>query len=197
MIKLQKGNIFHSDALALVNAVNCVGIMGKGLALRFKKAFPENFKFYAQACERGEVRLGSMLVYDLNQMTGPRYIINFPTKQHWKNPSRLKDIEAGLKDLVQTVGQLHIKSIAIPALGCGLGGLNWSDVRPLIEVAFQAVPEVQVALFEPSGAPDAAAIVKQPKAPDVRKTPVTFKRGLACRLISARRALNRSSLIRW
>ena len=169
MTKFQKGDILQSDAQALVNTVNCVGVMGRGLALQFKKAFPENFKFYAQACERGGVRLGSMLVYDLNRMTGPRYIINFPTKQHWKNPSRLGDIEAGLNDLVKTVGQLHIQSIAIPALGCGLGGLNWSGVRPLIEAAFEAVPELQVAIFEPSGAPDAARIVKRPKASEVRK----------------------------
>ena len=161
MVKFQKGDILHSGAQALVNAVNCVGIMGKGLALQFKKAFPENFRFFAQACERGEVRLGSMLVYDLNQMTGPRYIINFPTKQHWKNPSRLKDIEAGLKDLVKTVRKLQIQSIAIPALGCGLGGLNWSDVRPHIEAAFQAVPELAVSLFEPSGGEAAVPLKKE------------------------------------
>ena len=159
MIKLQKGDILRSDAQALVNTVNCVGIMGKGLALQFKKAFPENFKFYARACEHGEVHLGSMLVYDLNRMTGPRYIINFPTKQHWKNQSRLGDIEAGLKDLVKTVRDLHIQSIAIPPLGCGLGGLNWSDVRARIEAAFRAVPELDVSLFEPSGAPEAGGYV--------------------------------------
>jgi O-acetyl-ADP-ribose deacetylase (regulator of RNase III) len=169
MVKLQKGDILDSDAEALVNAVNCVGIMGKGLALLFKKAYPQNFKFYACACEHGEVHLGSMLVYDLNRMTGPRYIINFPTKQHWKNQSRLEDIEAGLKDLVKTVRELHIQSIAIPPLGCGLGGLRWSDVRPRIEAAFEAVPELRVALFEPSGAPEAARIVKQPKAREVQE----------------------------
>lgn len=151
MIKLQKGDILRSDAQALVNTVNCVGIMGKGLALQFKKAFPENFEFYAQASEHGRVHLGSMLVYDLNRMSGPRYIINFPTKQHWKDLSRLEDIEAGLKDLVKTVRELHIQSIAIPPLGCGLGGLRWSGVRPRIESAFATVPEVQVTLFEPSG----------------------------------------------
>lgn len=169
MIKLQKGDILQSDAQALVNAVNCVGIMGKGLALQFKKAFPENFEFYAQACERGKVHLGSMLVYDLNRTTGPRYIINFPTKQHWRNQSRLEDIEAGLKDLVKTVCELHIQSIAIPPLGCGLGGLKWSDVRPRIEAAFQPVPEVQVALFEPGSPPEAAEMIKRSKTPEMRK----------------------------
>ena len=169
MVKLQKGDILDSDAEALVNAVNCVGIMGKGLALLFKKAYPQNFKFYACACEHGEVHLGSMLVYDLNRMTGPRYIINFPTKQHWKNQSRLEDIEAGLKDLVKTVRELHIQSIAIPPLGCGLGGLKWSDVRPRIESTFATLPEVQVELFEPNSAPEAAELIKRPKTPETRK----------------------------
>ncbi len=163
MIRFQKGDILHSDAQALVNAVNCVGIMGKGLALQFKRAFPENFRFYAQACENGKVHLGSMLVHDLNRMTGPRYIVNFPTKQHWKNQSRLEDIEAGLKDLVKTLRELHIQSIAIPPLGCGLGGLNWSDVRPRIEDAFGALTEVQVELFEQSGGKAAAPPEKMSK----------------------------------
>ncbi len=165
MVKLQKGDILHSDAQALVNTVNCVGIMGRGVALQFKKAFPDNFKFYAQACDSGEVRLGSMLVYDRDRLTGPHYIINFPTKRHWKSKSRLKDIEAGLQDLVKTVRELHLQSIAIPPLGCGLGGLKWSAVRPRIESAFAVVPDVQVELFEPSGAPDAAEMVKQSKTP--------------------------------
>lgn len=169
MVKQQKGNIFHSDAQALVNTVNCVGIMGRGIALQFKKAFPDNFKFYAQACDRAEVCLGSMLVYERDRMTGPRYIINFPTKQHWKSRSRLEDIEAGLQALVRTVRELHIQSIAVPPLGCGLGGLSWSDVRPRIDSAFAAVPDVQVELFEPSGAPEAAEMVKRTKTPEMRK----------------------------
>ncbi len=169
MIKLQNDDILRSDAQALVNTVNCVGIMGRGVALQFRKAFPDNFKFYEQACDRGEVRLGSMLVFDRNRITGPRYIINFPTKQHWKSKSQLEDIEAGLKDLVRKVRELHIHSIAIPPLGCGLGGLKWSDVRPRIEAAFQLLPEVQVSLFEPSGAPDAVKMVKHRKAPEMTK----------------------------
>jgi O-acetyl-ADP-ribose deacetylase (regulator of RNase III) len=166
---LQKGDILHSDAQALVNTVNCVGIMGRGVALQFRKAFPDNFKFYEEACDGGEVRLGSMLVFDRNRITGPRYIINFPTKQHWKSKSRLEDIEAGLKDLVRKVRELHIHSIAVPPLGCGLGGLKWSDVRPRIEAAFHLLPEVEVSLFEPSGAPDAAKMVKHRKAPEMTK----------------------------
>ncbi len=167
MIELQKGDMLHSDAQAVVNTVNCVGIMGRGIALQFKKAFPENFKFYERACERGDVRLGSMLVYDTDRLTGPRYIINFPTKRHWKSKSQLEDIETGLQALVRTVRELDIQSIAIPALGCGLGGLNWSAVRCRIESAFEAVPGVQVMLFEPSGAPEGDERAKQPKAPEM------------------------------
>ena len=167
MINLQNGDILHSGAQALVNTVNCVGIMGRGIALQFKKAFPENFKFYERACDHGEVRLGSMLVFDTERLTGPRYVINFPTKQHWKSNSRLEDIETGLQSLVGTVRKLGIKTIAIPPLGCGLGGLKWSDVRPRIESAFEELPEVQVLLFEPSGPPEAAEMVKQRKAPDM------------------------------
>jgi O-acetyl-ADP-ribose deacetylase (regulator of RNase III) len=159
VIKLQKGDILRSDAQALVNTVNCVGIMGKGLALQFKKAFPENFEFYAQACELCVVRVGSMVVFDRNRITGPRYIINFPTKQHWQSQSRLEDIEAGLQNLVKTVRELHIQSIAIPPLGCGLGGLRWSEVRPRIEASFEAVPEVDVSLFEPSDTTEAGGYV--------------------------------------
>jgi O-acetyl-ADP-ribose deacetylase (regulator of RNase III) len=167
MIGLRKGDILHSDAQALVNTVNCVGIMGRGIALQFKKAFPENFKFYERACERGEVRLGSVLVYDTGRLTGPRYIINFPTKKHWKSKSRLEDIEKGLQALVRTVRQLDIQTVAIPPLGCGLGGLKWSAVRRRIESAFEVVPEVEVMLFEPSGAPEAAEMVKQARAPEM------------------------------
>jgi len=167
MIKLLKGDILLSEAQALVNTVNCVGIMGRGVALQFKKAFPANFKFYEQACKREEVHLGSMLVYNRGQLTGPRYIINFPTKRHWKSRSRLEDIEKGLQDLVRTVRQLDIQTIAIPPLGCGLGGLNWSDVRPRIESAFETMPEIRVMLFEPSGSPDANEMVKQARAPEM------------------------------
>ncbi len=182
VIKLQKGDILRSNAQALVNTVNCVGIMGRGVALQFKKAFPDNFKSYERACDRGQVQLGSVLVFDRNRITGPRYILNFPTKQHWKNKSRLEDIEAGLKDLVRKVRELHIQSIAIPPLGCGLGGLKWSEVRPRIEAAFESLPEVRVLLFEPKGAPHATKMVKQRKVPEMTK-------GRAALLVLMRRYL--------
>jgi len=167
MIKLTQGDILKADAEVLVNTVNCVGIMGRGIALQFKKAFPENFKAYEVACKESQVQLGKMFVYDLNRLYNPRFIINFPTKRHWKSKSRIEDIQTGLTDLVTIVQQLQIRSIAIPPLGCGLGGLNWEDVKPLITEAFQPLPEVKVLLFEPTGAPRATVMVKQVKVPNM------------------------------
>ena len=149
MIELRRGDLLKQNAEALVNAVNCVGVMGRGIAFQFRKAFPENFKIYEAACKRGEVKPGEMLVFDTHQVTNPRYIINFPTKRHWRDQSRITDIESGLEALVKEVHDRGISSIAVPALGCGLGGLKWSEVRPRIEKAFAKVPDVQVWLFEP------------------------------------------------
>ncbi len=165
MIHFQQGDILHADAEALVNTVNCVGIMGRGVALQFRKEFPENYKAYKAVCDRTELQPGKMLVFDLNRLQHPRFIINFPTKRHWKNNSRIEDIQAGLIALVEEVRRLKIQSIALPPLGCGLGGLNWNEVRPLIEQAFRDLPEVQVLVYEPAGAPAAAEMVKEKKAP--------------------------------
>src|SRR5712692_9486497 len=132
MIKLTHGDILLVEADALVNSVNCVGIMGRGVALQFRKAFPENFKAYEAACERKEVRPGKMLVFETGLLTGPRYIINFPTKRHWKGKSRLGDIEAGLPALIEEIRKRGIRSVAVPPLGCGLGRLDWNEVRPRI-----------------------------------------------------------------
>ena len=125
MIEYKQGNLLHSDAEAIVNTVNCVGVMGCGIALQFKKHYPENCKFYEAACTRGEVIPGKMLVYELVSLMNPRYIINFPTKRHWRGASRIEDIEAGLHDLVRVIQERNIKSVAVPPLGCGLGGLDW------------------------------------------------------------------------
>ena len=153
MFELTTGNILESEAEALVNTVNCVGVMGRGIALQFKRAYPENFKAYKKACAAKEVVPGKMFVHDLNTLSNPRYIVNFPTKRHWRAKSSIEDVEAGLYDLADFVDKSDVKSIAIPPLGCGLGGLNWGDVRPLIEKVFEALPEVKVILFEPAGAP--------------------------------------------
>jgi O-acetyl-ADP-ribose deacetylase (regulator of RNase III) len=165
MINLTQGDILKADAEALVNTVNCVGIMGRGVALQFKKAFPANFKAYELACKADQVQPGKMFVHDLNHLYNPRFIVNFPTKRHWKSQSRIEDIQSGLTDLITVVQQHNIRSIAIPPLGCGLGGLNWEDVKPLITEAFQAIPAVNVLLFEPAGAPPAAVMVRQEKIP--------------------------------
>ena len=165
MIELTQGDILCANAEALVNTVNCVGIMGRGIALQFKKVFPENFKCYKDACDKKEVQPGKMFVYDLNSIGNPRYVINFPTKRHWRGKSRMEDIEAGLRTLVEEVCKREIHSIAIPPLGCGLGGLNWADVRRKIEKAFQNLTDVRVLLYEPKGAPSAEKMAHSKKKP--------------------------------
>ena len=150
MIQIAQGNLLVAPVDALVNTVNTKGIMGKGIALQFKQAFPAMFREYEKACKAGEVQLGKMHVFDLGGLAGrPHWIINFPTKGHWRERSRLTDIETGLEELVTTILRLGIRSIAIPPLGCGNGGLNWADVRPRIEAAFNNLPDVNVLLFAP------------------------------------------------
>ena len=167
MIDLTHGDILQADAEALVNTVNCVGIMGRGIALQFRKAFPDNFKVYEAACERETVRPGQMLVYETRRLTGPRYIINFPTKEHWKGKSRMEFIDAGLSALVGEIKKLDIRSIAVPPLGCGLGGLRWNEVRPRIINALNSLPDVHVLLYEPVGAPEPADMVREQRVPNM------------------------------
>ena len=151
MIRYTTGNVLDAQAQALVNTVNCVGVMGRGIALQFKTAFPGNFKAYAAACARHAVQPGRMFVYDTGELTLPRYIINFPTKRHWRGKSRIEDIVAGLDALVAEVRQREIRSLAVPPLGSGLGGLEWAEVRPLIERAMSRLPDVDVTIYEPGG----------------------------------------------
>lgn len=165
MITEVRGNLLDADVDALVNTVNTAGVMGKGVALQLKQAFPANYQAYKRACERGEVVLGQMFVFDNGQLTRPRFIVNFPTKQHWRSRSRLSDIEAGLADLVRVIEGHEIKSIAIPALGCGNGGLDWADVEPRIEGALGAVPDVDVRLYPPQRAPAAGDMRVSTKRP--------------------------------
>lgn len=149
MIHYQTGDVLTADAEALVNPVNTKGVAGKGLALQFKKAFPDNFELYAHACRNGEVICGRVFLMYRGVTAIPPWIINFPTKDHWRQPSKLAYIEEGLTHLVVKIRQHHIRSIAIPALGCGEGGLNWADVEPLIVQAFQGLPHVHATLFAP------------------------------------------------
>ena len=165
MIRFTTGDILAEDAEALVNTVNCVGVMGRGIALQFKKAFPENFRVYAAACRRGEVQPGRMFVFETGALTNPRFIINFPTKRHWRGNSRIEDIDAGLKDLATVIREREIHSIAVPPLGAGLGGLEWSDVRPRVEKALHGFNNLDVVVFEPRGAPVAERMVQSQEVP--------------------------------
>ena len=150
MIEYKTGDITTEDAEALVNTVNCVGFMGKGVALSFKRAFPDNFKAYAEACERKEVLPGRMLVFETGKPSNPRYIINFPTKRHWRAKSKMEDIDSGLSALTKEIRQREVRSIAIPPLGSGYGGLEWAEVRPRVEAALQGIDGLRVTVYEPS-----------------------------------------------
>lgn len=158
MIEGGSGNLLDADVEALVNTVNTIGVMGKGIALQFKQRFPANFRAYATACLHGEVAIGRMFVTEMTRQsvlgslanqTGLRYLINFPTKKHWRDPSRLAYVRSGLTALVGEIRARNIRSIAVPPLGCGNGGLVWTDVRPRIELALGELPEVRVVVFAP------------------------------------------------
>lgn len=152
IIEFKSGDLLQSQADALVNAVNCVGIMGKGIALQFRQQFPENYQVYAHACINGELEPGKLLITATGQ-SDTRFIINFPTKRDWRGKSKMEYIEDGLQALVLEIKARGITSIAIPALGCGNGGLFWEQVRPLIEETLSPLINVQVLIFEPPDAP--------------------------------------------
>lgn len=143
-----RGDIFNPPVPVdgLVNPVNCVGVMGAGLALQFKLRYPEMFDWYQAGCRNGDVRIGSVGLW---QAGDSPYIITLPTKQHWRDKSKLEDIQTGLDSMVHSIGPMKLGTIAIPALGCGLGGLNWHDVKPLIEAAARQMPETLVLIYEP------------------------------------------------
>ena len=163
---------------ALVNTVNTVGVMGKGIALQFKVKYPENFREYASAVKRDEVRVGSMLVVKLNRLDQLRYIINFPTKQHWKSPSRLVFITEGLSDLRRILIELDVKSVALPPLGCGNGGLDWNTVKTLIERELADL-DIDIQVYEPS-----SEVMARLKAESIeQKTKLTPARAMLLRLL--------------
>ena len=169
MIDYTTGDILQADAEALVNTVNCVGVMGRGIALQFKNTFPGNFEAYAEACNREEVQPGRMFVYETGFMHNPKYIINFPTKRHWRGKSRYEDIEAGLRALVEEIRARGIRSIAIPPLGSGLGGLDWAQVRSRIDAAMRELGDVRVSVYEPNGQHDGGKAFRPKAVP--RMTP--------------------------
>lgn len=150
MMEFVHGNLFDADVEAIVNAVNCVGVMGKGIALEFKKRFPNNFITYKAACDAGQLQIGRVFTYDNGASAKPRYIVNFPTKNHWRDASRLQDIHSGLESLAVEIDRLKISSIAIPALGCGLGGLNWQAVRKELEAALCGCKTCKIIVFQPT-----------------------------------------------
>jgi O-acetyl-ADP-ribose deacetylase (regulator of RNase III) len=165
MIEFVKGNLLEADVEVLVNTVNTVGVMGKGIALQFSRAFPEIVKPYEDACKSGDFEIGSVFTVRLSMLDGPKYVINFPTKKHWKGNSKVEYIQSGLEALVKEIRRLGAKSVAIPPLGCGLGGLRWSDVKREIESAMEQVPDLRVLVFEPSGKPPASKMVTATKKP--------------------------------
>jgi O-acetyl-ADP-ribose deacetylase (regulator of RNase III) len=169
MIEIVHGNLLQANVDALVNTVNTEGVMGKGIALQFRRAYPAMFDAYLADCKAGRVKLGHMHVYDLGGLvsSGPRWIINFPTKGHWKARSRLSDIQSGLTDLKKMIRELGINSIALPPLGCGHGGLSWSDVRPMIELALNDFSDLRALLFAPDGSPAAADMPNQTSEPEL------------------------------
>lgn len=150
MIKYTKGNILESTAEALINTVNTVGVMGKGIALQFKKAYLHNYKVYTDACKNNELVIGKVLIVkDSNLTSGEKLIINFPTKQDWKKPSEYSYIEEGLDDLVKKIKEYNIQSIAIPPLGAGNGGLEWERVKIIIEKKLAGL-NIEILVFEPT-----------------------------------------------
>lgn len=166
MIHYVKGNLFESTAQALVNTVNTVGVMGKGIALQFREAFPENYRIYRNVCLKKELNVGQMLVVtDSNPLIGIKTIINFPTKTHWRLPSEYSYIEQGLQSLRQEIAVRNIKSIAIPPLGSHNGGLDWHRVKPMVENALTDL-DCDVYIYEPS-----QDIIDKLKSERVKLTP--------------------------
>lgn len=179
MINYKSGNILKDDAEAIVNTVNCVGVMGKGLALQFKKAFPSNFQQYKAACDAKQVRIGEMYITEYGDMLGSKYIINFPTKEHWKGKSKYEYVELGLDDLVRNIHNYKIKSLAIPPLGAGLGGLDWTVVKKMILSKLSSIDDLELNIYEPNGGPSAKNIIINTKVPNM-----TRGRALLLKLLS-------------
>ena len=157
MIRYTHGNLLDSPDEALVNPVNTVGVMGKGLALAFRQHFDLNHRLYVAACQAGEVQVGKVFVTETGQAFGPRWVVNFPTKQHWRQPSQLRWVSDGLVDLRRFIVQHRVRSIAIPALGAGLGGLAWPDVRAAIEPALAGLDDVRITVYQPLAHPESAS----------------------------------------
>ncbi|MGC8904934.1 type II toxin-antitoxin system antitoxin DNA ADP-ribosyl glycohydrolase DarG [Thermus sp.] len=180
MLRFVRGDLLKARVEALVNTVNTVGVMGKGVALQFKRTFPDNYQAYMRACKRGEVQIGRIFVHDRGPLAKPRYIFNFPTKKHWRHPSRMEYVEEGLKDLVRQIRELGVHSIALPPLGAGNGKLPWPEVRRRIQEALGALEGVEVLVYEPPEEPQA-----HPIAPLKAKPRLTPARAALLKLYGA------------
>jgi len=179
-IRTKKGDMFAEPVEALVNTVNCVGVMGKGVALEFKNRWPANFRAYKSLCDARSLKPGQMFVFDTKELfssQGPRYLINFPTKAHWRSKSKMEYIEDGLDALVEAIREHGITSIAIPPLGCGNGGLDWADVRPAIEAKLSSLNDIDIVLFAPKDAADAPEHVHS-------NLPMTFPRAILLKALN-------------
>lgn len=179
-LQYKAGDLLAASVEAVVNTVNTRGVMGKGIALQVKQRWPEVDREYRAASKRGEVTLGRMHVVERGGLgDGPRFVINFPTKDHWRSRSKLSDIEAGLDDLRSVIERLDLHSVAVPPLGCGNGGLAWVDVRPLIESALGSLNGVEVVVYPPEGAPDADAMLVGTSRPNMTPTLASLIRLIA------------------
>lgn len=195
MIEFKTGNILKDNSDAIVNTVNCVGVMGKGLALQFKKAFPENFKEYKKACDNGQVKTGEVFITEHNDIVSKKWIINFPTKNHWKGRSEISYITQGLDDLILNIQRLGISSIAIPPLGAGLGGLEWPEVRQAILDKLGQLDNVKVTVYEPTGSPQADQMVNNTPRPKmtrgrallIKLLEFYFQKGYSCSKIEVQK----------
>ncbi|MEV5032118.1 macro domain-containing protein [Sphingobium sp. LMC3-1-1.1] len=180
-LTFKSGDMFAEPVQALVNTVNCVGVMGKGVALEFKQRWPENFKVYKQACDSKRLKPGTILIFDTHQLfatDGPRYLVNFPTKKHWRAKSELSYIEDGLEALVDEIRKFGITSIALPPLGCGNGGLDWADVRPLIVEKMGELEDVETIIFAPKEEADL------PEYSDKAHLSMTYPRAMLLRSLA-------------
>ncbi len=188
-LQITQGDLLRQEVDAIVNTVNCVGVMGKGIALQFKQKWPENYKAYEKACKAKKVQTGKMFVHELGRLAGkPYFIINFPTKNHWRGKSELSYVKDGLQDLVDVIKKNNIRSIAIPPLGCGNGGLDWNEVNALIKQYLSPLGDaLDVRLFEPKGAPASDKMIVHTKKPRM-----TIGRAILIKLIAAYRGMGYS-----
>lgn len=160
MITYTTGDLFEAQTEAIVNTVNTVGIMGKGIALQFKQRFPDNYFIYKKACDQNLLKIGDLLITENNSLFF-KYIINFPTKEHWRNPSKYEYVEKGLDALIEEIRKRNIKSVALPPLGAGNGKLDWEKVKEILNEKLIVLPEVDFIIFEPQARFEARDNIKK------------------------------------